>query len=35
MPFGGLQHIMPIGNYQHEVGLCCLGQMGLQKPATN
>jgi len=26
---------MPIGNYQHEVGLYCLCQMGLQNTAIN
>jgi hypothetical protein len=35
LPSGGVQHIMPIGNYQHEVGLYCLCQMGLQKTAIN
>jgi len=35
LPFGVLQHIMPIGNYQHEVGLYCLCQMGLQMTAAN
>jgi hypothetical protein len=34
LPSGGVQHIMPIGNYQHEVGLYCLCQMGLQKTAN-